>query len=95
MPGPVNDLTQLLHRLEQVLVATIPLTIQGMGLRETAYCIFIVFHDTTVYDDFRPTLVIAPERLRRELFETERHAADIVWNPSLLDVHELSPAARI
>ena len=91
MTEPTNNLKQLLKRLEETLIAAIPLTIQEMGVKERAYCVFIVFHDTTVYDDYRPNLVVAPERLRRELFDTELHAADIVWNPSLLDVHELAP----
>ena len=95
MPDSTHNVEQLLKRIEETLVATIPGTIRQMEVDERAYCVFIVFHDTTVVDDYRSHLVVAAERLRRELFESKQDAADIVWNPSLLDVHEVSPGCVV
>ena len=90
MPDSVNNLTQLLSGLEETLVEIIPSMVKAMAVKQKAYCLFLVYHDTSVID-YRPNLVVGLESLRKEMLDTEPHAVEIVWNPGLLDTYALCP----
>ena len=85
-------LDSLLREIEDILVETIPRSIERLEVKEKVYCLFIRYYDTSVGEDYTPYVSVAPDRLRQS-YVTRRgaDAKHFIWSPQDLESDKPMP----
>jgi predicted RNase H-like HicB family nuclease len=76
-----NELTALLAEIESHLVGFIPNAIKQLQVTNRAYCVFLVYLDSTVVGDHAPFLAVGVDELRQEFLANDQGGQMPWWDP--------------